>query len=80
MFAQGTIDNFAGLQANGAGLAADNPKLMMGPFAHGQLQGRRKFPNGNLNRFGVDHQLRWFDRWLKDIDNGIEDARPYTTT
>jgi predicted acyl esterase len=76
IFAQGTIDNFVGLQANGAGLAAGNQKLIMGPYAHGQLDGRLKFPNGRRATFGIDHQLRWFDRWLKDIDNGIDREPP----
>ena len=42
IFAQGTIDNFVGLQANGVGLAAGNQKLIMGPTAHGQIDGRLK--------------------------------------
>jgi len=76
IFAQGTIDNFVGLQANGAGLAAGNQKLIMGPYAHGQLGGRLKFPAGRRGLFGLDHQLRWFNRWLKDLDNGIDREPP----
>ncbi len=72
IFGQGTIDNFCGLQANGAGLAAGNQKLIMGPFGHGQLNGRLKFPDAGRVGFGVDHQLRWFSRWLKDEQNGID--------
>jgi hypothetical protein len=76
IFAQGTIDNFVGLQANGAGLAAGNQKLIMGPQAHGQIDGRLKFPEGHRGKFGFDHQLRWFNRWLKDLDNGIDREPP----
>ena len=76
IFAQGTIDNFVGLQANGAGLAAGNQKLIMGPYAHGQLGGRLEFPDGNRGVFGFDHQLRWFNRWLKEEQNGIDHEAP----
>jgi len=45
----------------------ENPrKLVMGPWFHTQA-------------FGVDWEaeaLRWFDRWLKDIDNGIMEEAP----
>jgi predicted acyl esterase len=44
IFSQGAIDNFTGLQANGAGLAAGNQKLVLGPYAHGSLGGRLSFP------------------------------------
>lgn len=76
IFSQGGIDNFVGLQSNGAGLAAGNQKLIMGPFAHGQLGGRLKFRDGDRGLFGVDHQIRWFNRWLKDEDNGIDREPP----
>jgi len=72
IFGQGTIDNYVGLQANGAGLAAGNQKLIMGPIGHGPLGGRLKFPDAGRSGFGVDHQIRWFSRWLKDEDNGID--------
>ena len=76
IFAQGTIDNFVGLQTKGAQNAAGNQKLIMGPFAHGQLGGRLKFPNGNRKNFGIDHQVEWFNRWLKGEANGIDDEPP----
>jgi predicted acyl esterase len=76
IFSQGTIDNFVGLQNNGAGLAAGNQKLIMGPTGHGPLNGRLKFPDAGRGGFGVDHQLRWFSRWLKGDRNGIDDEPP----
>ncbi len=72
IFAQGTIENFVGLQTRGVGLAAGNQKLVMGPIAHGQMGGRLKFPDGSRGKFGIDHQVRWFSRWLKGDDNGID--------
>ena len=76
IFAQGTIDNFVGLQAHGAGVAAGNQMLVMGPYAHGPLGGRLKFPDGNRGKYGIDHQVRWFSRWLKDVENGIDHELP----
>ncbi len=76
IFGQGTIDNFVGLQTCGAGLAAGNQKLIMGPSGHGPLGGRLKFPDAGSGGFGVDHQLRWFSRWLKDEQNGIDQEPP----
>ncbi len=75
IFSQGTIDNFSGLQANGAGLAAGNQKLVMGPYAHGNLNGRLKFPDDSSPLSG-DEAQRWFDRWLKDEKNGIDKEPP----
>jgi predicted acyl esterase len=72
IFTQGTIDNFVGLQAHGAGPAAGNQKLVMGPFAHGQIEGRLKFPTSESPALGFEEQLRWFDRWLKGSANGID--------
>ncbi len=76
IFAQGTLDNFVGLQRRGAGLAAGNQKLLMGPYAHGKLEGRLEFPGSESDAMGFDEQLRWFDRWMKDTDNGIDREPP----
>lgn len=76
IFAQGALDNFAGLQEHGRGLAAGNQKLIMGPFGHGRLGGRLKFPNATRSDYGIDYQVRWFQRWLQGEDNGIDREPP----
>lgn len=76
IFSQGTLDNFMGLQRRGAGLAAGNQKLVMGPYAHGTLEGRLEFPGSESDAMGFEEQLRWFDRWLKNRDNGIDREPP----
>ncbi len=77
IFAQGTIDNFVGLQARGAGLAAGNQKLLMGPWAHGALGGRLKFPGARAEQaLNADRAYRWFERWLKGVRNGIDTEPP----
>lgn len=70
IFLEGNIDAFEGLQYHGGPNARGNQKLMMGAFGHGPLSGDLKYPAaaGNLN--GGD-QIRWFDYWMKGIDNGI---------
>ncbi|MET0984546.1 MAG: hypothetical protein ABW034_03975 [Steroidobacteraceae bacterium] len=37
-------------------------QILMGPWTHGGI------PNDLLGQ----PRLRWFDRWLKGIDNGVE--------
>jgi uncharacterized protein len=74
IFAQGNIDNFVGLQAQGGGLAAGNQKLMMGPWGHGKLEEVSYPTNSVVNP--LDEALRWFDYWLKGKDNGIMDEPP----
>ncbi len=73
IFAQGNIDNFAGLQQRGGGLALGNQKLTMGPWAHGQVE-EVKYPNAERGLQG--DALRWFDYWLKGVNNGIMDEPP----
>jgi len=73
IFSQGNIGNFMWLQEHGRNGAAGNQKLLMGPFGHGSLSGDLAYPNAaGLGAFQQE-ELRWFDYWLKDIDNGIMD-------
>jgi putative CocE/NonD family hydrolase len=43
-------------------------KAMIGPWAHAYPHDARPGPQIGF----LQESLRWFDRWLKDIDNGIE--------
>jgi uncharacterized protein len=80
IFNQGNIDNFVGLQAKAAGLGAGNQKLIMGPWAHGQVEEVKYPANSGTGAFGgtlsTELALRWFDYWLKGVDNGIMDEPP----
>ncbi len=55
-------------------LARDHQQLLMGPWVH--IVGSSK--NGEIDfgpqaRMDADEvSLRWFDRWLKDVDNGVD--------
>jgi uncharacterized protein len=75
IFNIGNLKNFTYLQNKGAKGARGNQKLMMGPFGHGELSGDLEYPNGGNLRTpsgaGEDQEIRWFNYWLKGIDNGI---------
>jgi predicted acyl esterase len=74
IFEQGNINNFVGLQSEGAGLAAGNQKLILGPWGHGQLEEVKYPANAGAGIMGTmtnDLELRWFNFWLKGEQNGI---------
>jgi len=84
IFGQGNIDNFAGLQNRGGGMALGNQKLMMGPWAHGAIEEVKYPPNSGADLMASMRSdgrsqaepLRWFDYWLKGVNNGIMDEPP----
>ena len=71
IFLQGNIDMFTGLQEHGAGEARGHQKLVMSATAHGELSGSVKYP-AEAAQLPENAQMRWFDRWLKGEDNGID--------
>ena len=75
IFLQGSIDSYTMLQTQAGPKARGNQKLMMGAFGHGNLSGDLKYPPdaGNLAMGDV---VRWFDYWMKGIDNGIMKEPP----
>ena len=89
VFSSGWYDPFpAEVAAQYVALAARNrspQRLLIGPWNHG---GMRYFGATNVNEvdFGASakwgdevycaERLRWFDRWLKDIDTGVDDEPP----
>src|SRR5262249_53017012 len=54
-------------------------RLIIGPWTHGQqarnVAGELEFPAEAALNFNA-WRLRWFDRWLKGIDNGVEKEGP----
>lgn len=69
IFSQGNVNSFVGLQAKGAGKARGNQKLMMGPWGHGALE-EVKYPANSVINVN-EEAMRWFEYWLKGVDNGI---------
>jgi putative CocE/NonD family hydrolase len=82
IFTAHTLRDFAGVRANGGSeLARANQKMMIGPWLHGPLEGLVGEVDFGLHASALlvlpdEMQLRWFDRWLKDEENGIADESP----
>ena len=84
IFQKGTIENFTGMHSrDSANGIPQRQSLVIGPWNHpGMREGN---PIGDVN-FGIGSsgagidadgiQLRWFDRWLRGIDNGVEHDPP----
>jgi uncharacterized protein len=79
IFNEGNVRNFMYLQHHGLSGARGNQKLEMGPFGHGPLSGDLEYPGGGgigNAQGGTDSEMRWWDYWLKGVDNGIMDEPP----
>ena len=79
LYAQHTFINFNGLRQHGRTPEARQSKLIVGPWPHSLSASTR---TGDVD-FGADSmvdlealELRWFDYWLKGIDNGVVDEPP----
>ncbi len=79
LYAQHTFINFNGLRQHGRTPEAQQSKLIVGPWPHRLSDSPR---TGDID-FGADSmfdlealELRWFDHWLKGIDNGVTDEPP----
>jgi uncharacterized protein len=79
LYAAQTFANFNGLRLQGGSPAARQSKLIVGPWPHALSVSSR---TGDID-FGAHSmvdlealELRWFDYWLKGIDNGIVDEPP----
>ena len=80
LFIRGTLRNFTGMRANGAtDRARYGQRLVVGPWSHStQLAarvGNRVFGPAAQILLDEMHE-RWFDHWLKDIDNGVGSDQP----
>ncbi len=76
----GTIYHLPGMQKNAATeVARKQTKLILGPYNHGGF-GKRKFgeidfgPQAQFDK--TDIMIRWFDHWLKGLDNGVDTDPP----
>jgi predicted acyl esterase len=76
MFLQGTIDSFHARQEKGKAGAKGTQKLIIGPWAHfwpvETRIGDFKIPEEATHLPDVFNPLKWFDHYLKGIDNGVE--------
>lgn len=72
----GSIDSFVGRQHRGGPNSRGKQQLVLGPWLHGGLPkgnkiGELEYPE-NARFDTAAHRLRWFDHYLKGIDNGVE--------
>jgi uncharacterized protein len=72
----GTMQHLGLMQKNGrTEIARAQTRLVIGPWNHSSL-GKRKVGDidfGPQAELDLEHMIiRWFDRWLKDADNGVD--------
>jgi predicted acyl esterase len=73
---QGSIASFQGRQARGGPNSRGRQQLIIGPWLHGRLNkgnrvGDLVYPE-NAAWPEPAHMVRWFDHYLKGVDNGVE--------
>ena len=72
----GSIDSFVGRQHKGGANSKGKQQLLIGPWLHGRFKNTNKtgeivYPENA--KFAMEkHAIRWFDHYLKGIDNGVE--------
>ncbi len=72
----GSIESFIGRQHKGDVGSRGKQQLILGPWPHGRPKetnkvGEMVFPENA--GFGIDaHIVRWFDHYLKGVDNGVD--------
>ncbi|GHO43224.1 CocE/NonD family hydrolase [Ktedonospora formicarum] len=85
IFLQDTIENFRIMRTEGKTPEARQSKLLVGPWSHGGMNnpiGELNFGMGSTAAFIdlkidlVSLQVRWFDHYLKGVENGIEAEAP----
>lgn len=75
-----SLGHFLGMRANARTEAARaHTKVVCGPWAHGTI-GKRDCHGVDFGSVAevdtTDIKIRWFDRWLKGVDNGAEREAP----
>lgn len=76
----GSIDSFVGRQHRGGSNSVGRQQLIIGPWRHGRFNkgtkvGDLEYPE-NAAFDMQPHMIRWFDHYLKGVDNGIEKETP----
>jgi putative CocE/NonD family hydrolase len=70
IFLAGTINGYVGMKKKGA-------KMLIGPWGHGPSRkfGEVDFGPGAMRDLHA-YELKWFDRWVKGIENGVDKEPP----
>jgi len=75
IFLQGTINSFVGIQTRGGPKARGNCRLIIGPWAHGTFD-ELTYPENSGEHPEAGDMGRFFEHWLKGVDNGVPDDKP----
>ncbi len=76
-----TLAHYQQMKLQGGSAAARRPRLIVGPWTHvdfpGMFPERDYGPQASTRAIDLTGiHLRWFDRWLKRIENGVEQEQP----
>jgi hypothetical protein len=72
MLVTGWADGYTNIALRGmAGLRCPR-RLLAGPWAHADVETSKPGPNIDL----VPEMVRWWDRWLRGVDNGVDREPP----
>jgi hypothetical protein len=81
VFIRGTLENYAGMRARGGSPIAREPRLLVGPWAHGSTYG--PYPDHSFELFAPDDavdvpdlQLRFLAHHLRGEANGLDEEPP----
>jgi putative CocE/NonD family hydrolase len=82
IFLWSTFQNYMGMkQLGGSQRARQHQRVIIGPWTHGNFSG--SFPERDFGPAAssgaidlTSTHLRWFDHWLKGVDNGIDQEPP----
>jgi hypothetical protein len=74
MLVTGWADGYTNIALRGMAELRCPRRLLAGPWAHADVETSRPGPNIDL----VPEIVRWFDRWLKGLDNGVDREPPIT--
>lgn len=82
IFLNGTLQGFTGMRQRAKNAARNRQKLVVGPWSHGTNWTASYYEQ----EFGLHAsgeaaglsalQLRWMDRWVKGVENGIDQEPP----
>lgn len=77
---QGSIASFIGRQHRGGPQSRGQQQLLIGPWLHGRFNkqntvGELSYPE-NAAFDMLAHMVRWFDHYLKGVDNGVDRDPP----
>ncbi|MFI5055650.1 MAG: CocE/NonD family hydrolase, partial [Actinomycetota bacterium] len=72
MIVGGWADGYTNIALRSLARMQAPTRLLLGPWAHGSPETCRPGPNIDFKA----EMLRWFDRWLKGIDNGVDREPP----